>query len=106
MKKKELPKSVDFVKGVGTRYSKILEKLNIKTIEDLLYYFPRDYEDRRKLTEIKYLSPGQLVTVKAEVLKVIEEKPRPGMKILKVSFSDGSDVVNGVWFNQAYLKKQ
>ncbi|MEJ6950867.1 ATP-dependent DNA helicase RecG [Natronospora cellulosivora (SeqCode)] len=106
MKKKELPKSVEFIKGVGSRYSKILEKLNIKTIEDLLFYFPRDYEDRRNITSIKYLSPGQLVTVKADVIKVIEERPRPGMKILKVSFSDGSDVLNGVWFNQPYLKKQ
>ncbi|NLJ83606.1 MAG: ATP-dependent DNA helicase RecG [Halanaerobiaceae bacterium] len=104
--KKELPKSVQFVKGVGPRYASLLEKINIYTVEDLLYYFPRDYQDRRKLARIKYLNIGELVTVEGEVLKVSEEKPRPGLSILKVTFTDGTDVLNGVWFNQPYLKKQ
>ncbi len=104
--KKELPKSVQFVKGVGPRYASLLEKINVYTVEDLLYYFPRDYQDRRKLARIKYLNIGELVTIEGEVLKVSEEKPRPGLSILKVTFTDGTDVLNGVWFNQPYLKKQ
>src|SRR5690554_3083217 len=104
--KKELPKSVQFVKGVGPRYACLLEKINVYTVEDLLYYFPRDYQDRRKLARIKYLNIGELVTIEGEVLKVSEEKPRPGLSILKVTFTDGTDVLNGVWFNQPYLKKQ
>ncbi|MFW6022470.1 MAG: DNA helicase RecG, partial [Halanaerobiaceae bacterium] len=103
--KKELSKSVQFIKGVGSHYAKLLEKLNISTIEDLLYFFPRDYQDRRNLSTIKYITPGQVVTVKGKVIKVVEERPRPGMRILKVTFSDNSDVINGVWFNQPYLKK-
>lgn len=104
--KKEVPKSVQFVKGVGPRYASLLEKINVYTVEDLLYYFPRDYQDRRKLARIKYLNIGELVTIEGEVLKVSEEKPRPGLSILKVTFTDGTDVLNGVWFNQPYLKKQ
>ncbi|MFP4017528.1 MAG: OB-fold nucleic acid binding domain-containing protein, partial [Halanaerobiales bacterium] len=104
--KKEIPKSVEFVKGVGSRYVKLLQKLNISTIEDLLYYFPRDYQDRRNLSAIKYVKPGEVITVKGRVLKVVEERPRPGLKIIKVTFTDDTDVINGVWFNQLYLKKQ
>jgi len=104
--KKVLPKSVEFIKGVGPGYLKLLKKLNISTVEDLLYYFPRDYQDRRNLTAIKYISLGEPVTIKGKVIKVVEERPRRGLKILKVTFSDDTDVINGVWFNQTYLKKQ
>lgn len=104
--KTELPKSIEFVKGVGSRYAKLLEKLNIYTIEDLLYYFPREYQDRSKLASIKHLKIGEVVTIKGEVIKITEERPRRGLKILKVNFSDGTDVLNGVWFNQPYLKKK
>ena len=48
---------------------------------------------------------GELVTIAGEVLKVSEEKPRPGLSIMKVTFTDGTDVINGVWFNQPFLKK-
>ena len=74
-------------------------------MEDLLYYFPREYQDRRKLAQIRYLNLGELVTIAGEVLKVSEEKPRPGLSIMKVTFTDGTDVINGVWFNQPFLKK-
>lgn len=104
--KKELPKSIGFVKGVGSRYAKLLQKLDIYTVEDLLFYFPRDYQNRSKFTSIRHLVPGELVTIKGEVIKNTEERPRRGLNILKVTFSDGSDVINGVWFNQPYLKKQ
>lgn len=104
--KKEIPSSVQFIKGVGPRYAKLLEKLNIFTIEDLLYYFPRDYQDRSNLKPLKYITPGEEVTVKGRVLKVTEEKPRRGLSILKVTISDDTDVLNGIWFNQPYLKKQ
>lgn len=104
--KKELPKSIEFVRGVGPRYARLLQKLDIYTIEDLLYYFPRDYQDRSKLVEIRHIVPGELVTIKGEVIKITEERPRRGLNILKVTFSDGTDVINGVWFNQSYLKKQ
>lgn len=104
--KNELPKSVQFIKGVGPAYKKLLGKLNISTVEDLLYYFPRDYQDRSKYIPMNSVIPGQEITVKGKVLKVYEQKVKPRLKILKVSISDGSDCINGTWFNQSYLKKK
>ncbi|MDI3546442.1 MAG: ATP-dependent helicase RecG [Halanaerobiales bacterium] len=103
---KELPKSVQFIKGVGPRYAGILAKLNIETVEDLLYYFPRDYQDRSHFTPIKYIRPGEELTVRGEVLKVAEQRLRRGLSILRVTITDGTDVLNGVWFNQPYLKNK
>lgn len=103
---KKIPKSVQFVKGVGPRYAEILKKLNIETVQELLTYFPRDYQDRSKFASIKYVKPGEEITVKGEVMKVSESKPRRGLSIIKVTISDGTDVLNGLWFNQRYLKKK
>jgi len=104
--KKELPASVQFVKGVGPRLAGILASLGISTVEDLLYYFPRDYQDRSKLIPIMYIKPGEEITIKGKVLEISESKPRKGLSILRVTISDETDVLKGVWFNQSYLIKQ
>ncbi|AZO95232.1 ATP-dependent DNA helicase RecG [Halocella sp. SP3-1] len=104
--KNELPKSVQFIKGVGPAYKKLLGKLNITTVEDLLYYFPRDYQDRSKYVPMNSVKPGQEITIKGKVLKIYEQKIKRGLRILKVTISDGSDCINGTWFNQSYLKKK
>ncbi|MFW6390161.1 MAG: hypothetical protein ACOCZT_03535, partial [Halanaerobiales bacterium] len=49
----KMPSSVQFVKGVGPKRAELLKKLNINTVKDLLYYFPRDYEDRSNIHLIK-----------------------------------------------------
>ncbi|MFW6381396.1 MAG: OB-fold nucleic acid binding domain-containing protein, partial [Bacillota bacterium] len=103
---KPLPSSVQFVKGVGPSRAELLGKLGIETVEDLLYFFPRDYEDRRELTKIKYIQPEQVVTIQGRVVNKHLNQTRSGRSILKVSFTDDTDVVNGVWFNQPYLKKK
>ncbi|MGM0602750.1 MAG: ATP-dependent DNA helicase RecG [Bacillota bacterium] len=100
----QLDKEVQYVKGVGPKWADLLEKLNIKTVEDLLYYFPREYEDRSQITEMRYAKPGQQVNLKGKVLKVDLKRIRKGFDILKVTFSDDTDAVNGIWFNQSYLK--
>ncbi len=102
----KLPEDIQYIKGVGPRWAKLLARLGINTVEDLLYYFPRDYEDRRKIKKIKYIKPGQKVTIRGKVVKISEQRLRKGLSILRVTFSDDTDVVNGVWFNQSFRKKQ
>jgi ATP-dependent DNA helicase RecG len=98
-------RNVQYIKGVGPHRAKKLNNLNIYTIEDLLYYFPRDYQDRSNISTMKFLIPGKDVNIKGEVIKIWEEQVRKGLRVLRVSFTDGTDVINGVWFNQSYLKK-
>ncbi len=102
----KLEKDVQYIKGVGPRRAKLLARLGINTVKDLLFYFPRDYEDRRNIKKIKYIKPGNKVTVQGKVVKIEEQKVRKGLSILRVTFSDDTDVINGVWFNQSYRKKQ
>jgi ATP-dependent DNA helicase RecG len=102
--KDELLKKVQYLKGVGPKWSKRLAKLNIETVYDLLYYFPREYEDRSKITPIKYAQIGEKVTFKVKVIKKEYKKIRNNFDIFKVTFSDDTDVVNGIWYNQSYLR--
>ena len=104
--KLKLSDKVQFVKGVGPKWAERLSKLEIKTVRDLFYYFPREYEDRSQMSQIKYTSAGEKANFKVEVLKVDYQKIRNNLDLLRVAFSDGSGVVNGIWYNQSYLREQ
>lgn len=95
---------VQFIKGVGPKWAKKLAKLNIETVHDLLYYFPREYKDRSQISAIRYAQVGEEVTIKAEVVKLEYKKIRKNFDLLKVTFSDDTDVLNGIWYNQGYLR--
>ncbi|MCD5391037.1 ATP-dependent DNA helicase RecG [candidate division NPL-UPA2 bacterium] len=96
---------VQYVKGVGPKRAQILARIGIETLSDLLYYFPRRYEDRSHLKPISQVQMGTVETIKGEVLTSGIQKPRRQLEILKVAVGDGTGVIYGVWFNQSYLKK-
>jgi len=98
--------SIQYLKGVGARRAKVFSKIGISNIEDLLYYFPRRYEDRSQLKMISQCEIGDNVTIEAEVLASGQKESwrRRNFKIVEVAFSDVTGVVFGVWFNQPYVK--
>ena len=63
---REIP--IQFLKGVGPSRAKLFAQLGVSSVEDLLYLFPRRYEDRRHMTAINALKPGEEFTVTASVL--------------------------------------
>ncbi len=97
---------VQYVKGVGPARAKILGRLGIKTIEDILFYFPWRYEDRKNLKKICSLSYGDHETTLCEVVSAnIITTPRKRMKIFELTVTDGSGSLKSKWFNQPYLKR-
>jgi ATP-dependent DNA helicase RecG len=106
----QLEQPVQYVKGVGPKRAELLERLEIYTIRDLLFYFPRDYQDRRNIISISNMQPGEYATVIGIVRAVNESRPyRRGSRvrhILKVAVSDDTGILHLVWFNQPYRKKQ
>ena len=77
----------------------MLEKLGLRTICDLLWFFPRKYEDRRNVRKISELVPGAAVVVIAEPQKCEARALAAGRRIIKCRFSDGSGFLDAVWFN-------
>ena len=61
---------VQFVKGVGPRLGSVFASRDIKTVYDLLTFFPRDYEDRSRMAKVKELKDG----VRVNVVESLEEK--------------------------------
>jgi len=102
----ELKSSVQYVKGIGPARAKALAKAGVNTCLDLLYYFPRTYQDRTHFSMISFIKDGETATVKAKILSVQETRPRSGLHLLKVLISDGRSRAEAVWFNQPFLKKQ
>jgi ATP-dependent DNA helicase RecG len=74
--------------------------LGVKTVEDLLFFFPRRYEDRRNITPLSALIEGEMASVIAEVVS-FERRPtsRPGLEIASAFLGDGTDVAKAIWFN-------
>lgn len=93
------------IKGIGPGREKQLHKLGIDTVSNLLAYFPRSYEDRRKIYSIKELETGITAGVVGTVVSITEKRPRPRLSILEVIITDGTGPVKIVLFNQGYKKE-
>jgi ATP-dependent DNA helicase RecG len=104
-----LDASVDVIRGVGEKQARILEKLGIHKIKDLLYHFPRRYDDYSKLKSISGLRFGEEVTVAAYVVESRLVPTKRGRKIIEAVVSDTTGMLRLLWFNQEfqlrYLKK-
>ena len=101
-----LEESSQYVKGVGPARQVLLERLGIRTIEDLLSHYPRTYYDRSNLVLISKIPPGTTATFLATVLAVSLRRARRGRSVLTVAAGDETGVVSLIFFNQPYLEKQ
>ena len=64
-----LNKSIDNIKGVGPKVKTQLQKLGIETIQDALFYLPKSYENRTKITKIIDLEPGNAYQIEGEIIE-------------------------------------
>ncbi len=101
-----LKKPIRYAKGVGEQRAKLLKKLGIETIEDLLMYLPRRIEDRSVIKKIAQLRHGEKATVQGRVRALDVIRPRANLEITKVAIQDNTGVLYAVWFNQPWLKTQ
>ena len=101
----DLLKDVKYIKGVGPERVKSLNKLGIYTLEDLITYYPRTYEDRSKARKIDELVNGEESLIEAVcVSKIAEIKIRKNMTIYKLIVRDETASCELTWFNMPYLK--
>lgn len=89
------------LKGVGPAVAAKFAVLGIKTIEDLITYWPRRYDDYSNITVMRDLAPGP-VTVQGTIHDVKGRYVRRGMHITEATASDETGSVRLVWFNQPY----
>ena len=82
-----------------------LKSLGINRVYDLIYYFPRAYDDRTNIKKIGELKFNEYVVIKASVMSVVNLTVRSGKKIVKAMVSDGTGIMEILWFGMPYIKK-
>lgn len=102
-----LQREVQYIKGVGPNRAELLNKLGINTLEDLITYYPRDYEDRGKPKKIAEISDGEECLIEGLVVsRMSEQRIRKNMTIYKLIVRDDTGTCLITWFNQSYLKNK
>lgn len=89
------------IKGVGGEAAKKLAILGVKTVGEMIDYYPRRYDDYSQVLPINQIKPGQ-VTVKAAIKSLAGRYARRGLHITEAVASDEIGSVRLVWFNQPY----
>ena len=103
----DLKQNIQYIKGVGPARVELLNKLGIFTLEDLVTYFPREYEDRGVFKKISELQAGDTACFKAVAVgKPSEARIKKNMTITKVIVRDETGSALLTWFNQSYIKNQ
>jgi ATP-dependent DNA helicase RecG len=102
-----LATGVDRVRGVTPPRLKQLQRLGIRTIGDLLFHFPRTYEDLTNVRPLRTLAEGEFQTVQGEVVEIAGDRLADGRSVVRVVVSDdGKNCVEGIWFNQSYAARR
>lgn len=98
--------NIQYVKGVGEKKAQLLNKLGIYSLEDLIHYYPRKYENWSETTTVANAPVDENVFIKATMITPIKESLiRKGLTLYKCNFTDGENVINVTIFNNKYLAK-
>jgi ATP-dependent DNA helicase RecG len=102
----KLTQPVQFIKGVGSERAKVLERLNLRTAADLLFFFPRSYEDFTQLHKINQLEHEQLANIVGTVLHIDGRNTSTGRHMLTLLVEQDNQHLKAMWFNQPFMMKR
>jgi ATP-dependent DNA helicase RecG len=101
----DLSTNIQYIKGVGEVRAKAMAKLEIKTLRDLICFFPRAYEDRTVIKPISMLIPDETVCVLAMAAAAPRlSHIRKGLDLVKLRAVDESGALEITFFNQSFVR--
>ena len=98
--KYKLSDSLSSLPGIGPKIEKLFEGIDVKNIQDLLFYFPRYYKDYRNTKKISEIFENEEVTIKGEIIS--SNLIRSRTKIYEVVIKDDLAQLKIIWFNPFY----
>jgi ATP-dependent DNA helicase RecG len=102
----QLATPVQFLKGVGPQRAELLAKLDLFYAADVLFFFPRAYQDMSELREIDQLEEGKLASVVGVIEEVDLRNTSPGKNILGMLLKSGTKYLRCLWFNQPWMRQK
>ncbi len=103
----KLDTDIQFLKGVGEKRAKLLNKLGVFSVGDLLRFYPRTYEDMSKIKKISQAQIGEVCCIKAIVDRTPKEsRIRKGLTIYKTDVTDGESIMQITIFNSKYAAEK
>lgn len=96
--------SIETLKGIGEKTAKLFEKVGIRTIDDLLHYYPRGYDTYGEPKAIGELSEDETGTVEGFLKSGATGVHVNGLSIVQATISDMTGKLRLVWYHMPYLK--
>lgn len=92
------------LKGIGEKTSQLFQKMGICTVEDLIRYYPRDYDVFKEPILIEAIKNDEVVAIQGTILKNLEIKRVRNLQIVSGVIQDASGLLKVTWFNMPFLR--
>ncbi len=95
---------VQFLKGAGPERAELLRRLGLRTARDVLFFFPRDYQDMTDLRRVPELEEDKLQSVCGRVEEIDMRASTSGRSVVGVLLVADDGYMRAVWFNQPFMR--
>lgn len=95
---------VTSLKGVGEKTAKLFERVGVVTLDDLVRYYPRDYERFDPPVPIGTITAGGVYAVEGVIVKSVDVKQMKHLRIVTTMIRDDSGILRVTWFNMPFLR--
>src|SRR5262245_32467222 len=102
----QLATPAQFLKGVGPQRAELLAKLDLHYAADLLFFFPRAYQDMSELRDIGQLEERKLASVVGVIDEVDLRNTAPGKSLVGMLLKQGTQYLRCLWFNQPWTREK
>ena len=96
--------SIKTLKGIGDKTQKLFEKIGVRTIEDLLHYYPSRYEVYEEPIPISEIQEGQVATVTGAIFGRVQVGGHKNLQITSIHLKDMTGTLTVIWFRMPFLK--
>lgn len=94
------------LKGIGQKTNELFLKMGICTVEDLIQYYPRDYDVFKPPILIEQIRNEEVVAIQGIIIKNLEIKRVRNLQIVSGVIQDSSGLLSVTWFNMPFLRNQ
>lgn len=97
---------IQYLKGVGPQRAELLARLGLRRAQDLLFFFPRTYQDMSELRSIAQLEENVPASVCGEVEEIDQRNTGTGRSMLGVLIRSETQFLRALWFNQPHMRQK